>query len=535
MKNIGKKYLKQLMKLTMLFFIMFSFAVTVIAAYFQYHLNEKEKATLIEKETMTLAAEKATIYNKLNKITSDLLFLTDHLRLHDSETDDLSEVVDEWLAFSNRKQHYDQLRYIDVNGKEKIRIDYKDGGAEVVPENKLQNKQNRYYFKDTIGLNENDIYISPLDLNVENGVLEVPIKPMLRISMPYYDDRGEKAGIVIINYDANDMLDRIKSIASLSSGTIAMLNNDGYWLYHQDDPDLEWAFMYEDKQAERFANAYSCTWQAINQSYDGYVETSEGHFVFTKVTAGQDFLIDNAAYNLIMDEANWTLISMLAPASSTCVFNFTLVALVQEVLEQYFYLYLVALIIALLLASLMMVKQREKDQMRYFSTYDPMTGVFNRRAGFEKIKSTFQKHAKGNLRSSLCFIDINGLKEVNDNLGHEAGDELILSVVKVIEEKIGKTDFIIRLGGDEFLIVFVDLNLDEAEAVWQKIIDKFREINQMEDRRYVISASHGIEEIRYNLKEHIDSIVNKADEKMYEEKRNIKVNLKIIKDISLHK
>ena len=76
------------------------------------------------------------------------------------------------------------------------------------------------------------------------------------------------------------------------------------------------------------------------------------------------------------------------------------------------------------------------------------------------------------------FIDINGLKEVNDYLGHEAGDELILSIVDIIKANIRDTDFVARLGGDEFLIIFNNTDEIGAENVWMRIHQGYERINE---------------------------------------------------------
>jgi diguanylate cyclase (GGDEF)-like protein len=128
---------------------------------------------------------------------------------------------------------------------------------------------------------------------------------------------------------------------------------------------------------------------------------------------------------------------------------------------------------------------------------------------------------------SLCFIDINGLKEVNDTLGHKFGDELIVSVVEGIRQEIREEDFIIRLGGDEFLIVFKGIGRDMSEKVWERINQRYQVINSHEERPYVISASHGIAEYDSDEKSEVDLLIKYADDEMYSEKKYIKEELKI--------
>ena len=121
------------------------------------------------------------------------------------------------------------------------------------------------------------------------------------------------------------------------------------------------------------------------------------------------------------------------------------------------------------------------------------------------------------------------MKEINDTLGHEFGDELIVTVAKTIRSCIRTNDFLVRLGGDEFLIVFQGIEADTAEDVWVRIVEEFNKINTNEKRKYLISVSHGIETLTCNLNELLDNVLHQADAKMYDEKRRIKANLRIIR------
>ena len=81
-----------------------------------------------------------------------------------------------------------------------IRVNYNQGIPAVVPQDKLQNKKHRYYFKDVFKLNKGEIFISPLDLNIENKQVERPLKPMIRVGTPIFDAAGNKRGIILLNY-----------------------------------------------------------------------------------------------------------------------------------------------------------------------------------------------------------------------------------------------------------------------------------------------------------------------------------------------
>lgn len=179
---------------------------------------------------------------------------------------------------------------------------------------------------------------------------------------------------------------------------------------------------------------------------------------------------------------------------------------------------------------LMHINRKTYETIKYYSEYDSLTNVYNRRAGIDKLNLMFPSSERRHFMVSLCFIDINGLKEVNDTLGHMYGDELISTVSDIIKKIIRDHDFVMRLGGDEFLIVFNGIGIDIAESVWERIVKTYEHINKNEDRPYIISVSHGIIDYDNMQSYNIDELISKADEKMYEEKQIIKRGLNVIRN-----
>lgn len=463
-------------------FLILSFLITFLTYIFQKKYDKSRQESIINSEYIVLDSEETTINNKMDKIASDLLFLSDCLYTDNDKNLGISDVEADWISFSNRKKVYDQIRYIDENGNEIIRVNYKDGEAVLVPQNELQNKADRYYFSDTICLKNNEIYISKFDLNVENGEIEEPIKPTIRAAKPYYDSNNQLKGIVIINYLADDMLKQVASVANMSCGNIYLLNADGYWLFNNKDANKSWTFMYEEKQNESFKEQYPDTWKYISQNEKGIYKSNEGLFIFSGLEIEDAFSSSELDYSLIMNEGKSVLVSDVSASADVRYFDDAFLENIKTVILSYYIYYLIGGLISLLVAILVILKKNEKEQIRYFSEYDSMTGVYNRRAGFEKLNKILEKHTKDNWQSALCFMDINGLKQVNDTLGHEKGDELIKDVVKTIKKNIRDNDSLSRLGGDEFLLIFEGTDAIDAEQIWNRIIKDFEYINDNEKR-----------------------------------------------------
>lgn len=524
--------IKKVVLLSLILFVAFSMVFVSVAYAFQANEDKETVERIISDEETTLHSQKSILSDELYGRAADLLYLKDVYSLYQDEENDNEEVKTLWIDFAARQKVYDQIRYIDAQGDEIIRINYDDGACTPVAESDLQNKSDRYYFKDTMALEDGQIYISKLDLNIENDQIED--KPMIRLSTPVYSPEGVIEGMVIVNYSADYLLQYFADVAGTAQGTVYLLNPDGYFIYNQQDPEKEWAFMYEDSEGVGFFSEFPDIWARMNNSADGLLWTDDGCFIYTDISLKEgsghyDFIM--AGESLVLGEGSLVAVSYINSGTENgALFTRTIWDNVLLTIRNNLFGIIVLLALSIFLAIIIVSRAASNKRTKYFSEYDIMTGVMNRRAGLELLKKVYRRAADNNEQLSICYADVNGLKEVNDHIGHEAGDALIESVVDVLKRHIRQTDFIVRLGGDEFLIVLRQTSMQNAESVWERIADEFEKINQTEKRGYQISVSHGIMPFTFQPDEDIDEVINTADQMMYEEKRQVKKNLDIFKD-----
>ncbi len=136
-------------------------------------------------------------------------------------------------AFTKQKCEYRQIRLLDDNGVELIRVDRTSEGPVVVPTSRLQDKSQRDYFTTAITLRPGVMHASRFDLNVEFGVIEKPINPTLRLSMRLQSNSG-KAYVLVANLRGNVLLKGLTTIFAANDGESWMLDEAGYWLIHPD-------------------------------------------------------------------------------------------------------------------------------------------------------------------------------------------------------------------------------------------------------------------------------------------------------------
>ncbi len=143
--------------------------------------------------------------------------------------------------------------------------------------------------------------------------------------------------------------------------------------------------------------------------------------------------------------------------------------------------------------------QKEAEQLiNDMAFYDPLTELPNRRLLLERLKEEIAlTHRQGN-NSALMFIDLDNFKRVNDALGHDAGDELLIQVAKRLKKAIRGSDMAARLGGDEFVILLGQLDFDmslsarNAEKVAQTILHEINKPFEIKGQSFYVSPSIGI-------------------------------------------
>ncbi|WP_061310836.1 GGDEF domain-containing protein [Clostridium botulinum] len=164
-------------------------------------------------------------------------------------------------------------------------------------------------------------------------------------------------------------------------------------------------------------------------------------------------------------------------------------------------------------------KDKIIKRMKYIFGKDPVTSVFNRKLGLEKLHREIKlaKINKGNL--IITFADVNNLKYINDNYGHDAGDYVLETLCSIIKNNMRKRDFIFRYGGDEFIIVFLKSNMDDANKILSRIQKEIDELGK--NLEYKMGLSYGLVEYNKNTNKTIEDLIRIADCRMYENKREI--------------
>lgn len=203
-----------------------------------FHVLKSEMLTHLEQEAEIRAEAQTKFFRQLS---SEILYLASSSSLGELAGTVGSygqstprgmrlRIKRDFSAFARAYPHIYQIRFLDARGREVVRVDRRDGRIYDVPEAELQDKSDRYYVDEVLALGAGEIYISPLDLNVEGGKVEVPEKPVVRLGTPIVDSGGFVRGLLIVNLHAEVLLGQVERMAATRDGHAYLFDRAGFYL-----------------------------------------------------------------------------------------------------------------------------------------------------------------------------------------------------------------------------------------------------------------------------------------------------------------
>jgi diguanylate cyclase (GGDEF)-like protein/PAS domain S-box-containing protein len=165
-----------------------------------------------------------------------------------------------------------------------------------------------------------------------------------------------------------------------------------------------------------------------------------------------------------------------------------------------------------------------EEEMRYLANHDQLTGLPTRRLGKECLNIAIADAKREKYKVAVCFLDLDGFKMVNDSMGHEVGDNLLIQVSTRLTDLLRETDTVIRMGGDEFVVILSKVKRQNDIAyVANKIIDQITNPFELAENDVRVGVSIGISLYPDNSLD-AEDLISQADEVMYRVKRNGKNN-----------
>jgi len=258
--------------------------------------------------------------------------------------------------YIKNKKNYIQLRFLGPKGMEIIRVDRVDDKIVVVSEENLQEKSERYYFKNSVKAKKNGIYISNLDLNVEFGEVVKPYLPVIRFSKPLRDSDGNLKGVLVINYDGESFLKSFSNYFYENKDllNISLIDNNGYYLYSK-EPIKNFGFMFGEKGKKNTVREENPKlWSTIIKSSENFFELEDEIFYFKKI-------IPKFEENISFDNENhyWGVMASIKKEDISKIFP----EIIYFKKNMKLYILLIAFIVGSVTVAFFHLKKKESVQL----------------------------------------------------------------------------------------------------------------------------------------------------------------------------
>jgi diguanylate cyclase (GGDEF)-like protein/PAS domain S-box-containing protein len=568
-----------------------------------------------------------------HEAATDALMLSDDRTVRQSSLDAMSE---RFVSLARFHPHYQQIRFIDADGMERLRVNSRDGKIWRTTPNELQDKSARDYFQDAVDLPSGSLRLSRLDLNIEHGQIERPLNPMLRFSAPVISHSGKHLGVIVINYGVGRVLSSMFDKLDESGMRAMLLNESGAWLGGGEEAD-RWGSLLGRERT--FKSMLPQVWdRLIAQNDDSVMQWSSddlygaaariepmkflrpesfGSAPDAKISSTEHFWIvgsqiDEATLFAPVYERLQVALVLLTLGLSLWAFVMRgwgrLKILSMEALQQVQKLAKVVeqtsdhVLITdkrgladyvnpafchatgyghheVIGENLRILKSgqhsegfyrdmwsritrgetfqdlfinRRKDGSLYYEEktispllddagkathfvstgkditeskitkmafYDALTGLANRVLFLDRLQHEMSHARRAKQLIAVMYLDLDGFKNVNDDLGHEAGDKLLADFAKRISTLMRRSDTFARLGGDEFAILLKEIkDPADAEDVAQKILQEMQKPWRVEGVHVNLGVSIGISLYPFD---EVDSkgLLKQADQAMYQAKK----------------
>ncbi|MFH4414275.1 sensor domain-containing diguanylate cyclase [Vibrio diabolicus] len=579
---------------TLLATALFFSALTAVYYYQKYLTLLESNVENTAQEALHQLAYTGREYNNIQdqiETISDLLghsqSLYDYLRQPNRVN--LSILEDMWISVAINQKLYKQIRFLDVTGQEKARINYDFKTGIAAPALKLHDKSERDYFHYAQGLGNDEIASWGIELERENGELVYPYSPSLRILMPI-SLNGKREGYLVLNVDIEYLSSRL-NYSPVRDFHIELIKSDGFYIASPKSSRL-YGNIIPARSQFNFGRMYPNIWRTMISEVSGYEYNGSNLIAYSTIQ-----FVSSEPLHLVIDLTNEQLLSrsqrdiddLIQEAFFvlSLVFGFTLpttalalhyrrhsmesklaraaldgmtavmisdashriimvnqefenmmgystkhtqgwnahnLIFLPEDLESTLNIWnklanehvwegevrcrtkfnheFTAIMriqanltksgkVSYYITSLVDISEQKEleEKLRNLSEKDGLTGLWNRRKFEEQLAqyAGIIERYPDSPPACLALFDIDHFKRINDELGHDEGDKVICSVAETLLKEVRSTDFVSRVGGEEFAVIMPHTTLEEAEVV----LNRLRVAVQLRsDRAITVSAGY---------------------------------------------
>lgn len=163
-------------------------------------------------------------------------------------------------------------------------------------------------------------------------------------------------------------------------------------------------------------------------------------------------------------------------------------------------------------------RKEMENRLREISLRDELTSLYNRRGFTTLAEQQLKVSDRKGRATTLSFIDLDGMKNINDRFGHQAGDRALIDTANILKRTFRESDIIARIGGDEFAVMSGEAGTEDSDALQNRLQRNLEEYRQESEAEYSLELSMGTVDYHPGSPLSLEQLINKADERMYEQK-----------------
>ena len=286
MMDLKNRRIKKMIKNFVMIFMPGFFIITVFSGIF-ININIENGKNIIKIRQLNnseiVGVNVNSIFEDINS-DGNIILNSSEIKAYvgnSAEPNNQNELKRIFSNMMTSKKIYDSIQFVGVDGDEKVRVNDGDNVTMAVADSELESKDDQSYFVEGMKLNSGEIYISAMDLSIKGGEVETPVKPLMRLVLPVFNDKNERQGILVLNYLAQNMLEQIESDSKSNMDMkILLLNDEGYYLLSENS-NKDFSFMYGDQMGGAFSQENPEIWQAILNNGSGYFDDGKDLYFYT--------------------------------------------------------------------------------------------------------------------------------------------------------------------------------------------------------------------------------------------------------------
>ena len=529
-----------------------------------YYAYSKNRIMLVDAAQRNLLTSTQLLNRRmssaLNEFAADALFMANLPAAAKSATGDAGAKTRLYYVFNAllaAHPEYLQLRLISArqHGLELVRVDRDQQGLVRVQGLRLQEKGTFPYVFETLPLATGQIYLSRISINHEYGAHAAEGQPTLVIATPVVGPSGTCA-VVVINVELASLLKMLQ--ADLPNHfQLYLANNWGDFLIH---PDPSQTFGFDRGRRILMQDSFPATQALFNHSspslvingLEDPVQARDQVVAFVRKPYGQPeqkqfvvlglaqplrdvltganslgksivrivlaFSIISIALSMLFSRALTQPLNMLAHAATRFSSERALEALPLDRTDEIGILARCFDRMRSQIKSHMATQYETQQKLAYLAHHDQLTGLPNRMLFFQRLELAIGNARLRNEHLAVLFVDLDHFKEINDQLGHVMGDQVLQMVAQRLQNMVRASDTVARLGGDEFILLMEGIPEPSAlNAIIDKLATSLNAVMALEQQSVRIGASIGISLFPQDG-DTPEALIHHADQAMYQRK-----------------